>query len=113
MGQHVLFGRSQPSAVDDRGLVAMQATDDPKFTCLVRYSYIRGGDAAVECSDGARFHVPYQGMSPNSGSGRTTVGGMVVSICYGMTPKTAIRHLAAPAGYALAVDNDRLILTPN
>lgn len=112
MGRHALFGRSMPSAVDDSGVIDLQATDDSKLICHVSYSYSQGGDAGFDCTDGTRFHMSYQGSGPDTGSGRKTVYGMVVSICYGLSPKAAIRHLAAPAGYVLTVEGDHLILTP-
>jgi hypothetical protein len=110
VGEHLLTGVSDPSVVDDRGLVTLKSADGSSLACKVGYGYQRGGLASFVCSDGSKFRVPYQGYSPWSGTGGGTDAGRRVSLCYGFQPKEAARRLRPPAGYAVEVEAGRLVL---
>ena len=110
VGERLLTGVSDPSVVDDRGVVTLKSADGSAFACKVGYGYQRGGLGSFVCSDGSQFRVPYQGYSPWSGTGGGTDSGRRVSLCYGFQPKEAARRLSAPPGYALEVEGGRLVL---
>jgi hypothetical protein len=109
VGGQLLAGISNPNPLDDTGVVVLKGQG---LSCGVQYRYLNGGKAHFACSDGSKFVVTYQGFSTGSGSGQGAVAGQPVSLCYGLPAKAAARHLVAPRGYALVVEQGRLALKP-
>lgn len=100
IGHHLVSGELTPSAP----LMALVDARQPTFSCAPSQ---RGAEIMLSCSDGSSAQLRLD----TSGCGRS-LGGEPASMCVGFTPKYAVRRLTAPAGQALRIDGERLVLEP-
>ena len=100
IGHHLVSGELKPS----ERLMALVDARQPTFSCAPSQ---RGAEIVLSCSDGSRAQLKLD----ESGCGRSQ-SGEPASMCIGLTPKYAVRRLAAPAGKTLRIDGDRLVLEP-
>jgi hypothetical protein len=95
---HVVSGEIQPRS----RLLTLVDQGEPQFLCDVSH---RGPEVRLDCSDGTRAEV----KPSASGCGRSR-SGEAASLCIGLKAKYAAQRLAAPEGYVLVADAERLEL---
>ena len=100
IGHHLVSGELRPSAP----LMALVDARQPTFSCAPSQ---RGAEIVLTCSDGSSAQLKLD----ESGCGRSQ-SGAPASLCIGFAPKYAVRRLTAPAGEALRIDRERLVLEP-
>lgn len=116
VGSRVLIGET---GSDRDSRVRLRDEDQPGYACIgALYDSARAtaspmapaGRFRFQCSDGAQFVVGYHPFPSGSGVASGVFDGQRVSICYGYDAHDALRHLRAPAGYALVAEHGRLSL---
>ena len=93
------------------GLAPAEAAD-PQMSNIV-YAIVEGqllSGVSNPSKVDDRGTVMLQSVPPGVGSGE--FAGQKVSACYGLLPKDAMKHLKAPAGQKLVVEDGQLVLKP-
>ena len=106
IGHHVVSGVLRPGDT----LMALADARQPAFSCALDTrdpQTISFTEVTLDCSDGATATVRLD----RSGCGRSWRGERA-TMCIGYPPKYAARKLAPPAGKALQVDGEELVLEP-
>ena len=97
VGGRVLRGDAN-FARDRLGTVQMQTGEGPVLSCFgsLRYTATSSGTIDMSCNDGRLFVLPFQEISPLSGTARGMAGKEIFSLTYGLSTERAAGYLGVP-----------------